>query len=238
MNLSLKKYSTRPKVILSAAMSLDGQIATQGGDGTLSNTEDWHRVHHLRSTCDAIMVGSGTINADDSKLTLNPKFFDKGKELNHPIRVVVSSRGEIPFDARVITYQPSVPTIIAVSSKCSADQKNQLTKLGCYVEICGSESRVNLEILLQRLKEKYNINSILLEGGSILNGEMLSKELIDEIQIAIAPVLGGKGKPIFEYPHPITEFSQSPFLKILDQNVIGDMIWMHLQVLYSPREVI
>ena len=78
MNLS-KPPDTRPFVFLSAATSLDGQIATIDGDALLSNSDDWIRVHRLRADSDAIMVGSGTIRADDSKLTVNESLI--GREI-------------------------------------------------------------------------------------------------------------------------------------------------------------
>ena len=78
-----KERLNRPKIILSAAISLDGQIATLTGDEKLSNAEDWKRVHHLRAINDAIMVGSGTILADDSKLTVKPEYFKPGYSINN-----------------------------------------------------------------------------------------------------------------------------------------------------------
>ena len=72
MNLS-KPSEIRPFVFLSAAISLDGNIATINGDTFLSNSDDWIRVHRLRANSDAIMVGSGTIRADNSKLTVNER---------------------------------------------------------------------------------------------------------------------------------------------------------------------
>ena len=129
MMISPKMSYPKPKVILSSAMSLDGQIATGIGDVRLSNSEDWARVHHLRSQCDAIMVGIGTILADDSKLTVNPDYFQKGENFHNPIRIVVSSNGEIPLNARVITHLPTVPTIIATTSKCSVKQLIKIVEL-------------------------------------------------------------------------------------------------------------
>lgn len=233
-----KSQFIRPKVILSSAISLDGQIATRNGDVKLSNTEDWKRVHQLRALCDAIMVGSGTIMADDSKLTVNPNHFENGSNIHNPIRIVVSSDGNIPLNARVITYLPDVLTIIATTHLCTQVQKEKLEEVGCRVISCGNGSRVNLQLLLTTLSRQYKIKTILLEGGSILNGSMITEKLIDEIHLAIAPVIGGQGIPFFKITKNLNSFEDSPFFEILNYKMIGDMIWVHLKVQYKPRQVI
>jgi riboflavin-specific deaminase-like protein len=229
---------SRPKVILSSAISLDGQIATGDGDVRLSNSEDWARVHHLRSQCDAIMVGIGTILADDSKLTVNPDYFKKDEVFLNPIRIVVSSSGEVPLNARVITYLPTVLTIIATTTNCSEKQQALLREKGCHIIICGEGPKVNLHLLMKNLRQQYDINTVLLEGGSTLNGNMLSEQLIDEIHLAIAPVIGGKGTPFFSLPYNLISFNHSPFFEISSHKIIGDMIWIHLIIHYEPRQLI
>ena len=226
---------SRPKVILSAAIRLDGQLATLTGDDKLSNTEDWKRVHHLRAKSDAIMVGGGTILSDDSKLIVRPEYFEQGYHVKDPIRVVVTSSGNIPINARVISSRPDILTIIATTSKCQTAQRNNFLENGCEVIICGEGPLVNLQQLLQTLFEDYNVKSLMVEGGSKLNGSMLTEQLIDEIHVAMAPVLGGAGIPFFSLPYPINSFDQSPFFKILDHRIIGDMICFRLAVHYESR---
>ena len=125
MNLS-KSFEARPFVFLSAAISLDGQIATYEGDTLLSNSKDWQRVHRLRADSDAIMVGSGTVRADDSKLTVNESLIGTKVE-KHPIRVVVSSDGKIPLKSRIITHRADISTLIATTSRCSLNQRKKLS---------------------------------------------------------------------------------------------------------------
>lgn len=88
----------RPYVILNAAMTLDGKIATQTGSSNISGKEDLERVHELRKECDAIMVGIGTVMADDPRLTVHK--IDANPEDN-PVRVVVDSKCRTPIDARI-----------------------------------------------------------------------------------------------------------------------------------------
>ncbi|MBS7250581.1 MAG: 2,5-diamino-6-(ribosylamino)-4(3H)-pyrimidinone 5'-phosphate reductase [Candidatus Freyarchaeota archaeon] len=165
-------------------MSLDGKIATREGDSAFSDEEDWKRVHKLRSQVDAIMVGINTILLDDSKLT--------SKEGRSPIRVVVDSKARTPPNARVITVRPEVETIIAVTSRASPENIAHLQRKGAKIIVCGDGEKVDLEILMEKLYER-GIRNLLLEGGGNLNWGMLSKGLVDEIRIAIAPVIvGGK----------------------------------------------
>lgn len=233
-----KNNSYRPKVIFSVASSLDGLIATKDGDVTLSNSKDWSRVHHLRANCDAIMVGIGTIFSDNPKLTLKHKYFEKGEEVKDPIRIVVTSTGNIPLNSNVIIHNSDAPTLIATTSRCSIDQKNRLKELGCKIIECGDGPKVDLQDLLRKLRSNFNIHTLMLEGGSLLSGAMLSEHLIDEIHLSIAPVIGGAGKSLFSLPFPIVDFKQSPFFEVATHDAIGDMISIQLIVHYRPREIL
>ncbi|MFX1282226.1 MAG: RibD family protein [Promethearchaeota archaeon] len=235
MNL-VKSHKARPYVFLSAATSLDGYIATIDGDSLLSNSKDWIRVHRLRAESDAIMVGSGTIRADDSKLTINRKLIDISNE-NNPIRVVVSSKGKIPLNSRVITHRPDILTLIATTSQCSQNQKKLLEEKGCHVIICGDGPLTDLFQLLYTLKKDFHIKKLMVEGGSRLNGEMLNNQLIDEVQLAIAPVICGQGVPLFNLSQEIPSFSKSPFFEIKAHSQIDDMIWLKMSIHYRHRRV-
>ena len=103
----------RPRVIINAAMSVDGKIALADGRGVrISNEEDLRRVHHLRAAADAVLVGVGTILKDDPKLTVKPEYA-KGR---NPLRVVLDSDGKTPFGASVL--DGSAPTLIATTADC------------------------------------------------------------------------------------------------------------------------
>ena len=91
----------RPWVLYNAAMSIDGKIATTGGDTNFSDPTDWKEVHQIRSQVDGIMVGSGTVLADDPRLTIQTET----PPSSFPLRIVVDSRLQIPEDARVINFE-------------------------------------------------------------------------------------------------------------------------------------
>ncbi|PKL68849.1 MAG: 2,5-diamino-6-(ribosylamino)-4(3H)-pyrimidinone 5'-phosphate reductase [Methanobacteriales archaeon HGW-Methanobacteriales-1] len=175
----------RPHVILNAAMTLDGKIATRTGSSEISGPEDLKRVHQIRKDSDAIMVGINTLLADDPRLTVHKI---SSNPSDNPLRVVVDSKARTPLKSRVLNNDSS--TIIAVSKKAPLEKVEKLRE-EVEVIICG-DNRVDLEQLMKKLKIK-GINNLMLEGGSTLNFSMLKNGLIDEVRVCVAPMMvGGK----------------------------------------------
>src|SRR3989442_6373656 len=176
---------SRPYVVLNAAMSLDGKIATFTGDSRMSSPADMRRVHRLRASVDAIMVGLRTLLRDDPKLTV------KFVKAHQPYRIIDDSNALSPPSSYVVRTAREIPTIIAVTSRAPKKRIRALEKKGVNVVICGRGPLVSLILLLNRLR-KLGIRRILLEGGGTLNWSMLSNQLVDEISVAITPrILGG-----------------------------------------------
>ena len=182
----------KPYVILNAAMTLDGKIATENGSSNISGEEDLKRVHELRKECDAIMVGIGTVMADDPRLTVHK--VDANPDDN-PLRVVVDSKCRTPIDARITNEDAK--TVIAVANEYKDDflksEKYQTFKnRGVKFFFSGSE-HVDLVSLMNYLHEE-GIEKLMLEGGATLNFSMIKSGLIDEIRICIAPMVVGEAK--------------------------------------------
>ena len=186
----------RPYVILNAAMTLDGKIATATGSSNISGKKDLERVHELRKECDGIMVGIGTVLADDPRLTVHK--IDARPEDN-PVRVVVDSKCRTPIDARITNSDAK--TIIAVANEYKDDLKQSekyetFKNRGVKFFFSGDE-RVDLVALMSYLHEE-GIDKLMLEGGSTLNFSMIKAGLIDEISICVAPmVVGGANAKTF-----------------------------------------
>ena len=177
--------NSKPKVTLSAAITLDGKIGQKNKQIVLSSKADKIRVHKLRSKSDAILVGKNTVEQDDPLLTVR---YVKGK---NPIRIILDSHGTIKNNSRIIKTCKSIPTIIVTSEIISKSNLNRLQKLPIDVIVCGKK-QVNITSLLSILSKK-GIKTILLEGGGTLNRSFLKKNLIDEMIIALTPyVLGSK----------------------------------------------
>ena len=164
---------SRPYIILSAAMSIDGKIASRSGDSKLSSKKDLVRLHRLRRNMDAILVGRNTIAVDDPLLTVRHV---QGK---NPIRVILDSRGAIAKSSKIIKTASKIPTILVVTEKAPKTLEI-LTKKKVEVIRCGQD-KIDLKRLLRILLKK-RINKILLE-----------EKLIDELILTVTPyVLGGK----------------------------------------------
>ncbi|MFX0094804.1 MAG: 2,5-diamino-6-(ribosylamino)-4(3H)-pyrimidinone 5'-phosphate reductase [Candidatus Hodarchaeota archaeon] len=222
----------RPYVILNSAMSLCGRIASKTGDSRLSSQEDWVRVHELRANVDAIMVGLNTILKDDSKLTIKQEFVN-GNE-NKPHRVVVDSLARTPPTARVLRVSPETPTTIAITSRAPGERIEVLKKAGANIKICGDTPRVNLKYLMEYLKKEKNVSTLLLEGGGTLNWAMLKEKLIDEIIVAIAPIIVGNGHSISLFEgEGFEKMSDSPLLLLKNYQEIGDCFLLTYQVQYQ-----
>ena len=179
----------KPYVILNAAMTLDGKIATETGSSNISGKEDLIRVHELRKEVDAIMVGINTVIADDPRLTVHKI---ESKKEDNPIRVVVDGKGRIPIESRITN--DDAPTIIAVSddykSDLTASDKYHVLKNKGVDFFFAGENQVDLAKLMNYLYEK-GVRTLMLEGGSTLNFSMIKDGLIDEIRICVAPMVVG-----------------------------------------------
>ena len=175
-----------PFVILKSAMTMDGKTATASGDSRwITNEKSRQYVHRLRSMVDAIMVGVGTVLADDPQLTAR---VPRGKD---PVRVVVDSSLKISPGARMLRQESPASTVIATISE-DRDRIAELESAGAEVLRCrAAQGRVDLHDLLVRLGAR-GVQSILLEGGSGLAGEALRAGLIDKVVLFYAPkFLGG-----------------------------------------------
>ena len=175
----------KPYVILNAAMTLDGKIVTAKNSSNISGEEDLKRVHELRKNVDAIMVGIGTVLADDPRLTVHK--VDANPEDN-PVRVVVDSKCRTPVAARITNKDAR--TIIAAANEFKydflvSDRCNVFKQRGVEFFFSG-DTKVDLTALMNHLASE-GIETLMLEGGATLNFAMIEAGLIDEIRICIAP---------------------------------------------------
>jgi 2,5-diamino-6-(ribosylamino)-4(3H)-pyrimidinone 5'-phosphate reductase len=198
---------SRPYVILSAATSLDGKIATRTGDSKLSSKQDSVRVHKLRSKVDAILVGKNTVLRDNPLLTVR---HTRGR---NPIRIVLDSKGTISKKSKILQTSNKIPTIIAVSKRITKSNFDKLKKFPVEVIITG-ENSVNIKLLLKKLSDK-KIKKILVEGGGTVNWEFIKQNLFDELIITISPFLiGGNDAISFIQGQGFKKISNSPNLRL------------------------
>ena len=188
-----------PFVILKAAATLDGKIATRNGDSKWISGEASRRfVHKLRDQVDGVLIGIGTVLRDDPMLTARIR---GGRD---PYRIILDSQLRIPEEAKVIGTSPS-KAIIATSALAPKEKIEKLEKRGAQILIFDSkEGRIHLKSCLSKLGE-FGMMSLLIEGGSQVNGSFLDEGLIDKFLFFLSPkligdhqalgIFGGRGVP-------------------------------------------
>jgi len=185
------KYITTklPFCILKTAMTLDGKIASSIGDSKwITNEESRKYVHEIRHKVSGIMVGIGTVLADNPKLTTRLEN-KKGKD---PIRIIVDSTAKIPLDSNVLKLDSTTQTIIATTEKATELKLTALKEKGAKIIVTPLKNdKVDLGFLMQMLG-KQGIDSILIEGGSTLNYSVIEEGIVDKVISFIAPkIIGG-----------------------------------------------
>lgn len=184
----------QPLLSLKMAATADGMIADRcGASRWITGREARKTVQQLRRTADAVMVGVGTIIADDPSLLPRPAC---GRT---PWRVVLDSHARIPLSARVLQDEHVAQTLLAVTSKADPARVRRLEKTGAKVLHCRSEKgRVDPADLLKQLGT-MGLLHVLCEGGGALAGTLVRHELVDRLYLFVAPAwLGSDGVPLLQ----------------------------------------
>jgi len=179
-----------PYLTLKLALSLDGRTATKTGDSKwISGEESRKVVHKMRDKVGAVMVGIGTVLADNPHLTCR---IEGGRS---PLRVIVDGNLKTPLDANAL-FDKNV--VIACNKGAPLQRKNALIDRGAKVlEYEGEGGKFNLQELLADLA-KMGINHVMCEGGAELATELVKEELADEVMLFIAPkIIGGERQGMF-----------------------------------------
>lgn len=192
LNEVFLKYITTntPFCIMKTAMTLDGKIATYTGNSKwITGEASRAYVHELRHRLSGIMVGIGTVLADDPMLTTRLEKI-KGRD---SIRIIVDSTARIPLEAKVLNLTSNAQTIIATTEKASEFKIKKLKEIGAEVIVTPLKNNgVDLSYLMKALGEK-KIDSVLLEGGGELSYSALEEGIVDKVNAFIAPkIVGGR----------------------------------------------
>lgn len=233
LNEVFLKYiqSEYPFIYLKKAQTLDGYIATSSGDSKwITNKKAREVGHRLRHKADAIMVGIGTVLADNPSLTAR---LEEEESLD-PIRVILDPFLDIPLDARVINQESDAETLIICSDKfpeqnsaAISAKKEKLLKMK-DVELLSLELKENdyfeIKEVLKKLREK-EISSVLVEGGAKLSHTFLKEGLIDKYYYFIAPKIYGGSDGIASFCGKGPDLmADSVELKIIEQKKLDDNI--------------
>ncbi len=196
-NESFVKYvrTGSPFVVLKMAATLDGRIATRTGDARwVTGPQARGFVHLLRHSMDAIMVGIGTVMADDPELTTR---LEHGGSVD-PVRVILDTRLTISSEARLLNLSSTAETIIACGPEAPEERKVRLKEKGAHLlEVPLEEGRIDLNALMTALGAR-GITSLLVEGGAQIAGAALKAGVVDKVHFFYAPKImgGGDGIPM------------------------------------------
>ena len=187
----------RPFTFINSAMSADGKISTRERKQVrISGDLDFDRMDELRASSDAVMVGIGTVLADDPSLTVKSESRRAARKADgreeNPVRVVVDSKARTPIDADIFKKGEGT-RVLAVSRSAPRERVKFLDDMA--VVVVAGENKVDLPELVVRLKE-MGIDRLMIEGGAGLNWGMLSCGLVDEIYSFVGNlIIGGSSSP-------------------------------------------
>ncbi|WP_336269705.1 bifunctional diaminohydroxyphosphoribosylaminopyrimidine deaminase/5-amino-6-(5-phosphoribosylamino)uracil reductase RibD [Vreelandella arctica] len=216
----------KPFVRLKMAMSLDGRTAMGSGESQwITGPEARTQVQRLRARSSAILSGVESIIMDDSRLTLRAEQLQLANAdevvQRQPLRVIVDTHLRLPLAAACLS-EPG-RTLVITTPDHMAEKRERLIKAGAEVHVlpAGNDGRIDLALLLNWLAESEQVNELLVETGATLAGAMLDAELVDELQLFVAPtLLGGEARPLFALPG-ISRMADQRRLTIHDMRAVG-----------------
>ena len=221
----------RPHTSLIMAVSLDGKISTRDGAGPRFASEaDGIRLREVRSHADAILVGAGTIIADDPTFTEYGSYKERRLQRGltpNPIKVVVSGSGSVPETARM--FQPNgAPALVFTTGRISP---NRLALLQQVAEIhCVGETTVNFHRVVEILEEVYQVKQLLIEGGGQVNFDLFRVGLIDEVYLTLCPKIIGGRDVTTSVEGDGFDFLDIVDAELLDHRTVGNEIFLHYRV--------
>lgn len=187
----------RPHVFVNAAMSADGKLSTyERRQVRISGPRDFLRVDRLRAGADGIMVGIGTVLADDPSLTVKDPGLVAARAADgrgpHPVRIVVDSHARIPLDAALL-HRGEGLRVVAVSESAPTGKRAALEEYATVV-VAGRD-RVDLPLLLERLGD-LGVRRLMVEGGGTLIAAFVTARLVDELWVYVGNmIIGGRSAP-------------------------------------------
>ncbi len=213
-----------PFVVLKSALTLDGKTATCRGESRwISNPQSREKVHALRDRVDAILVGAGTVVKDNPHLTARPV----GRKGKNPVRIILDNQNRVPLGARVFLNSDTEKVIYVASQNLPEKKERALLKKGVEVlRLAKKNDRIPLKKLMAQLG-KREITSVLIEGGSEVNGGALREKIVDKMILFMAPMIfGGKEAPGLTGGLGIPRIQDAVKINELQVRRLGEDLWL------------
>ena len=224
LNLPFIKHITTgtPFVVMKAGMSLDGKLSYQKGiPGKMTGKESLAKLHILRDSFDAILVGRGTLIADNPSLTTRTP--EGGRD---PVRVILDSSLQIPLDSKILHLDSKAQTIV-ICAKTAEPGKVKLLSDLMNVQVHTvpqqQDGGLDLESLLQFLG-KLGICSLLIEGGAKIHTSFLKRGLVDRVMLFMAPLFAGTSGIGLLNNFSVSDRQTAPMLCNVNYTPLGDDI--------------
>lgn len=226
----------RPYTVVSCAVSVDGYL-DDASDSRLimSGPDDLDEVDGFRAAVDAILVGAGTIRADNPRLLVRSPSRTASRARRglsaHPRRVTLTSSGSLPPDAHFFTGPGLTPLVY-----CPPDTVRDLAaRLGTSAEVVGVGASPSLPLVLSDLSAERSVRSVLIEGGSRVLRDVLAGDLADELRLAVAPFfVGSQAAPRFALPARYPRNAAHP-MRLTSARQVGSLAVLHYLLTDHPR---
>lgn len=229
----MKKSRTsqgRPFVAINMAMTADGKISTANrAVSSFGSRRDQQHLLELRARADAVMAGARTVDSHPVTMGPGPAKYRRLRRrrglAEYNLRVIVSRSGSVNPEARIFQHRFS-PIIILTTRRAGTTRLAKLRALADEVRICGREE-INLARALRWLREKWNVRTLLCEGGGELNDALFRAGLVDELNLTICPVVfGGRSAPTIADGQGAASLARAARLRLKTACRVGDELFL------------
>ncbi len=224
----------RPYVLLSAAVSIDGHLDTRPGEDRLllSNKEDFERVDSVRASVDAILVGAGTLRADNPRLLVNSAERRASRvaagQPEYPLKVTITGTGNLDPGWK-FWHHGGDKLVLAVGHEATAKAR---ANLGDLATVQSVPTEAVWPATLDILGDEYAVRRLMVEGGGTVHTQLLEAALADELQLVIAPLLVGQPDAVRMLGPASYPGGPAARLRLLEARQIGDVVLLR----YAPKD--
>ncbi|BFP56421.1 hypothetical protein SCMC78_62280 [Streptomyces sp. CMC78] len=224
----------RPYVLLSAAVSIDGHLDTRPGEDRLllSNKQDFERVDSVRASVDAILVGAGTLRADNPRLLVNSAERRASRvaagEPEYPLKVTITGTGNLDPGWK-FWHHGGDKLVLAVGHEATAKAR---ANLGDLATVQSVPAEAVWLAALDILGDEYAVKRLMVEGGATVHTQLLEAALADELQLVIAPLLVGQFDAVRMLGPASYPGGPAARLRLLETRQIGDVVLLR----YAPKD--
>jgi riboflavin-specific deaminase-like protein len=225
------RNAARPYVIINSVSSVDGRTAMEGKAAGIGSATDRRTMRTLRSKVDAVMIGAGTLRAEKLSLGL-----DTTDGVQQPLATIVTQTGDVPLEKHLIVRGGQEVLILLPETAPESVGERLRTLAPVMRAPADPGGAVELDAALRTLKAQRGVESLLVEGGPGLNHALISRNLVDEIFLTVAPeLLGGSADETFALLRgPAVSARDRPTLDLESVHLAGDELFLRYSIAQTP----